>query len=185
MDHRSCSPQQPMQEETKKSTSYLLWAGIFFQLNGLHRLYNGKIGTGLLWLFTFGLFGIGQMIDLFIIPDMVDEHNWKLRKRLGMAPNGIPLGAKVTNGKVYEPPVKTWEPESGKQQLSQDELMIKLAQIAQQHQGKLSVTQAVIETGVSFSEIEATLKAMLKKGYVAVDNHPETGVVVYDFTEIS
>jgi hypothetical protein len=30
---------------------------------GIQRFYVGKIGTGILWLFTYGLFGIGQIVD--------------------------------------------------------------------------------------------------------------------------
>ena len=34
---------------------------------GLHQFYVGKIGTGLLYLCTFGLFGIGWVIDILKI----------------------------------------------------------------------------------------------------------------------
>ncbi len=34
---------------------------------GVHRFYVGKIGTGLLWLFTGGLFGIGYVVDAILI----------------------------------------------------------------------------------------------------------------------
>jgi len=62
----------------KKSIQTKLPMPIFFgcslQVNGLHRLYNGKWDRTL-WLCTFGLFGVGQLVDLFLIPNMVDEYN--------------------------------------------------------------------------------------------------------------
>ncbi|WP_322111940.1 NINE protein [Aerosakkonema funiforme] len=150
-------------------TSYILWFACFLQLHGLHRLYNRKIGTGLLWFFTFGLLGIGQLVDLLLIPGMVEEHNSKVRAKLGYSPKGIPLNQPAVT--VTVPPTR-------------DQLMVKLVKAAAARGGKISVTQAVMDTGVGFGEVEAVLKQMLKSGYVTVDNHPTTGVVIYHFLEL-
>lgn len=58
-------------------SAILLWAFCILGVNGLHRFYLGKPLTGLIWLFTGGLFYIGTIIDLFCINRMVDEANIK------------------------------------------------------------------------------------------------------------
>ncbi|UXR64076.1 TM2 domain-containing protein [Bdellovibrio bacteriovorus] len=46
---------------------YVLW---IFGFMGAHRFYFGKSVSGTIWFFTFGLLGVGWLIDLFLIPGM-------------------------------------------------------------------------------------------------------------------
>jgi hypothetical protein len=38
-------------------------------------MYLGQVGYGVVMLFTFGLCGIGQLLDLVLLPDAVREAN--------------------------------------------------------------------------------------------------------------
>lgn len=40
---------------------------LFLGYIGAHKFYEGKTGMGILYLFTFGLFGIGWMVDCIIL----------------------------------------------------------------------------------------------------------------------
>ncbi|MBK9127456.1 MAG: NINE protein [Phycisphaerales bacterium] len=55
--------------------AYGLWALCIVGVAGVHRFYLGKWVTGLIWLFTWGLLGIGSLIDLILIPEMVERRN--------------------------------------------------------------------------------------------------------------
>lgn len=55
---------------------YVLW---IFGFMGAHRFYFGKQITGTIWFFTGGLFLIGWIIDLFLIPGMDRRADLKFR----------------------------------------------------------------------------------------------------------
>ena len=46
---------------------YLLW---IFGFLGLHRFCFGRPVSGTVYLFTFGLLGIGWLVDLFLMPSL-------------------------------------------------------------------------------------------------------------------
>jgi len=43
---------------------------------GVHRFYQGKILTGILWLLTFGLFGVGIVYDVLTLNEQINELNY-------------------------------------------------------------------------------------------------------------
>ena len=49
---------------------YLLW---IFGFMGAHRFYYGKPVSGTIWFFTLGLFGVGWLVDIFLIPGMDEQ----------------------------------------------------------------------------------------------------------------
>jgi TM2 domain-containing membrane protein YozV len=150
----------------REGLGYALWCLIFVGLGGIHRIYLGKYGTGILWLLTGGLFFIGQFIDLFRMRDLVTQAN----VREGYLPH-----PRIVRQIAYmtPPPGPAMKP-----------LRHRLLDAAMQHGGAISVTQGVAATGATFEEVEKELSRLLETGYVDVDNAPGTGVVVYKFTEL-
>jgi TM2 domain-containing membrane protein YozV len=69
---------QTTQPEVKsRSIAYLLWGLGFVGICGLHRMYLGQYGLGTAMLFTFGLCGVGQLVDVAVIPQATKEVNIK------------------------------------------------------------------------------------------------------------
>lgn len=59
-----------------KTVGYILW---IFGFTGAHRFYYGKQITGTIWFLTCGLFLIGWFIDLFLIPGMDRQANFRFQ----------------------------------------------------------------------------------------------------------
>jgi TM2 domain-containing membrane protein YozV len=144
----------------EKGIAYILWAGMFLGVCGLQRLYSGKIGTGLLYLFTFGLFGIGQIVDLFLIPGMVEDANNRLALT-GVDPALLGRGGAIALVAGRRAPRTT------------EEFQVALVQAAEKHGGKLTPSEAVSETGRGFAEVKRQLDQMAVNGFIEMDSDDE------------
>jgi TM2 domain-containing membrane protein YozV len=158
-------------QKVNAGTAYALWCLSFFGICGVQRFYAGKIGTGLLYFFTFGLFGVGQLLDLIFIPSMIDRRNAQLRRQQGRSDD-------------YDPPIArnrdTLAPERF-QPIAPIPPMQKLLQIAKEHGGQLSKAQVAMYMDLEPHEVQKLLDTALRAEYADVMNDPATGTVRYYF----
>ena len=170
---QAMKPMEPIDPDAggySEVVGYGLWFGWLFGFAGLHRFYLGKYMTGLLWMLTWGLFGIGQIFDLVRMKKLVRDANI----REGYLPH--PRWAAELNRMAHSPAALPTAPEKT--------LKHQLLDAAMALKGELSVTEGVAATGASFEAVENTLNELLETGYVDIDNRPDSGVIVYRFTEL-
>jgi hypothetical protein len=63
--------------------AYALMLFTLIGVAGIQHFYLGKIGRGVLWLLTFGVFGIGTIVDLFTLPSQTKTIN--ARRAVGIS----------------------------------------------------------------------------------------------------
>ena len=148
---------------------YGLWCTGLLGACGIHRFYLGKVGTGVLWLLTAGLLGVGQIVDLIRMKSLVRDANI----REGRIPHPRQL-------RLSHPQARIGAGESD----AKLNLRQKLLKAAMDNSGELTVTQGVLATGQTFEQVEKALNTMADKGYVDVDNAPGSGVIVYRFPDL-
>ena len=138
--------------------AYLFWSLWFFGFAGIHRFYLGKPISGLIWFLTWGLFGIGQIFDLLLIPEMVEEKNFKYRARLG-----------EVRYEQLPPAVTTIPPQSD------THLILKLLS----EQPEATLADCVLATGKDTPEVKALLEQMQRDELIEVGNRESDGAIVY------
>lgn len=153
-------------ETRNTGIAYLLWCSSFLGICGLHRFYSGKYFTGFIWFITVGVFGIGQIFDLFFIPGMVEEKNLKLLKK------------QLDSGDVFNYlPQEQIEKILDKNPTKSDTQII--LELAKKHPEGISIADCIIATNKTVAEMKDILKSLYKEGLVEMENHPETGAVIY------
>lgn len=161
-------------QQVNSSTAYLTWCLCLFGICGGQRFYTGNIGLGLVYLFTFGLFGVGQVIDLVLIPGMVEKRNFYLQGKVVAGSNHLvtlnigeipqPKGLGEFNGKTFD-----------------KSPMQKLLKAAKEQGGQLSMAQAAMSTELEAEDIKKLLQEAQRVGYAQIGNDPTTGAIRYFF----
>ncbi len=152
--------------------AYLLWLVSGFGALGFHRFYLGRFGTGLLYLFTGGLFGIGGLFDLFYIPTMVRQANLELGYR-NPSRWGFPFGESPFNIFGSPPPNNNGEKESI------DSIILKTAK---ENGGIVTPGEIALKADISLENSKNYLEKLVKEGFAEI-RVKKTGMMVYVFPE--
>ena len=63
-----------MDKSHNQFIAYILW---IFGFMGAHRFYLGRSLSGTIYFMSFGLFGVGWLIDIFLIPAMTQDASFE------------------------------------------------------------------------------------------------------------
>lgn len=158
------------------ATAYGLWCLCFFSVCGIHRLYARRYFSGCFYLITLGFFGLGQFLDLFFIPSMIDEENLKIKALYGYQPNEGSFyqtpESIVINLKKSDPPQTTQKPLAGK------DIDREILRICKESRGA-TLAEIFLEVDEEYEKIEERLQALMKKNLLTIDNRSEDGAVIY------
>jgi TM2 domain-containing membrane protein YozV len=149
--------------------AYLLWLLSCFGALGFHRFYLGKVGTGFLWIFTGGLFGIGCLYDLATLPKQVREANIQARVRAELAAGP---GYASSQAPTQTPAPKAEKPEKT------------ALRVARANGGFVTPAEVSLEGDLSVDEARQLLEKLAAAGHAEMRVR-SSGVVVYFFPEFA
>ena len=66
-DYIAPAPEEMPGADPERDWLVTLLLAFFLGGLGIHRYYVGKIGTGIIWMISFGLFGFGWIVDFVMI----------------------------------------------------------------------------------------------------------------------
>lgn len=154
--------------------AYLLWLISGFGVLGFHRFYLGKIGTGLLYIITGGLFGIGSVYDFITLPLQVREAN--LRTGWRNALYGQQQSMRPVGGMSYGEST-----EKGRRQPLEQVIL----QTAKRNNGVATPSEVALESERSLDEVKTALEKLVEKNYAELRVSKKNGGLVYFFPEFS
>ena len=147
-------------------TAYLMWF-LSLIIPGLHRFYLGKVGTGLLYFFTYGFGAIGTIIDFFMLPRMVRVANLEYKYKAALMAGDID----------FQPRMRRAQPVHRKESVEKT-----ILKAAKTHGGMITPGIVAIDGDITIDKARDALETLAKKGYAEM-RIKENGVIIYCFPE--
>lgn len=163
--------------------AYLLWIFSGFGVLGFHRFYMGKVGTGLLYLLTGGLFGIGALYDLVTMPIQVREANLRLDYRNALI-NSMRGGGFGPGGRAGGSPLDRTGTGSSRFVGSRESLEQVILKTARKNGGVVTPTTVAVDSGRELDDVKKNLDVLVEKGYADL-KVTRAGSLVYYFQEFA
>ena len=157
--------------------AYFLWLISGVGSLGFHRFYLGKFGTGLLFMVTGGLGGIGSFYDLLTLPMQVREANLRLAYREAIN------GRYVQNQRQPRQFTNNFKT-SMRDEIKKDSLERVILKTAKDNQGIVTPSEVAIESGMSIDQSKNALEKLVFKGHADI-RVSRSGSMVYFFQEFS
>ena len=155
--------------------AYFLWLISGVGALGFHRFYLGKWGTGLLFMATGGLGGIGSFYDLVTLPLQVREANLRNAYReaiydrnTGRQPDFIQNNFKS----------------SMRSEIKKESLERVILKTAKENQGIATPSEVAVESGLSIDQTKRALEKLVSNGHADI-RVSKNGNMVYFFQEFS
>ena len=155
--------------------AYLFWLPSLFGIAGLQRLYIGKVGTGLLYLLTGGLLGIGTLYDAITLPHQVREARFQMRLREAL---DYDEDLHVSSGYRTR---REGEPRRARSAAAIEQVILRTAR---NNGGVTTPAEVALEGNITTDKAKEYLEKLVSKGFAEV-RVKSSGVVVYVFPEFT
>ena len=151
-------------------TAYLLWALGLCGVCGLQRFYLGQPVPGVLYLLTFGVCGVGQLIDLFLIPGEVSTANLRANGNNNQQNIVVHVGnnSGQLNNEIPKVPPKPSKPLT---------LSHKILEVCSTPH-PISLSQIIIATGEPIADIRKAAEELAAQGLI-VQTISDEGIIMY------